>query len=129
MTSHINPAMPVAGTPTTQSVRDNFATAASEISALQVAVGAPPPSSLISTGGATTIAAGVGRAYVATSAAVTLILPPNDCVVADRTGSRSNPITVTPPAGGSINGQSSYVLVNPWQVASFFWDGTGYAVA
>jgi hypothetical protein len=33
--SQINPAFPVFGTPTTQSVRDNFAAARSEIEALQ----------------------------------------------------------------------------------------------
>jgi hypothetical protein len=42
MTSAIDASKPVAGSPTTQSVRDNFAAAASEISALQaVTVGGP----------------------------------------------------------------------------------------
>jgi hypothetical protein len=42
MTSAIDASKPVAGNPTTQSVRDNFATAKSEITALQaVTVGAP----------------------------------------------------------------------------------------
>jgi len=35
MASQINPAYPVYGNPTTQSVRDNFAAAANEINALQ----------------------------------------------------------------------------------------------
>lgn len=42
MTSQIDPTVPVYGTPTTQSVRDNFATAKTEITALQNATtGAP----------------------------------------------------------------------------------------
>ena len=40
MTSAINPDNPVHGNPTTQSVRDNFAIAAQEISDLQVLVSA-----------------------------------------------------------------------------------------
>ena len=39
MSSNINPALPVAGTPTTQSVRDNFAAAKNEIDALQLLAG------------------------------------------------------------------------------------------
>ena len=42
MTSAINPSFPVTGTPTTDSVRSNFATAASEITALQAASGGGP---------------------------------------------------------------------------------------
>lgn len=38
MPSNVDPAVPVAGTPTTQSVRDNFAVAKTEIEALQAAV-------------------------------------------------------------------------------------------
>lgn len=40
MTSAIDATKPIAGTPTTQSVRDNFATAKAEITALQTSVGA-----------------------------------------------------------------------------------------
>ncbi len=42
MTSAIDPTKPVAGNPTTQSVRDNFAAAKSEIEALQSATENPP---------------------------------------------------------------------------------------
>lgn len=126
MTSLIDPSVPVEGVPTTQSVRSNFAIAAAEITALQDQVLAT--SVTITTGPAAEIAAGTGRVYVTTTDFVTITLPPNDCLVVDRSGNRSNPIMVAAPAGASINGMAQYALVNPWQPAMFLWDGAAFGV-
>lgn len=90
----------------------------------------PPPAMLwIDAGPGQVIPAGTVRVYVTTTDLVTLTLPLNDCLVLDQSGNRtSNPIVVNPPTG-TINGLSSYAMVNPWQAASFLFDGVGnYAI-
>lgn len=131
MPSQIDPTVPVSGTPTTASVRANFQTAADEISALQNAMSnlSPFAALWVSSAGTTIIPADTGRVYVTIDALVTLVLPPNDCLVLDRSGTRVNPITVTVTAPGTINGLSNYNMVTAWQVEQFFYDGTGnYAI-
>ena len=72
MVSNINPANPIAGTPTTQSVRDNFQTAHDEIGALQAAGPYAPLASPALTGNPTapTPIAGDNDTSIATTAFV-----------------------------------------------------------
>jgi hypothetical protein len=125
MPSQIDLTMPVTGAPTTLSVRTNFATAAAEISALQAALALAPY--WITAGGSFTIPDGTARAFVNASAPVTLTLPHNDVIVADRGGfAGSYPIAIVPPAGCTINGQPGFALVNNWDTARFIYDGTNF---
>lgn len=126
MASQIDPSLPVAGTPTTQSVRSNFAIAAAEIGTLQTQILASPIT--INAGPAAIIPDGTARVYVTTTAALTLTLPHNDCLVMDRSGNRTNPITVAPPAGATINGAAQFAIVNSWQHVMFLWDGAAFGV-
>lgn len=123
MPSMIDPTLPVYGNPTTESVRQNFQIAADEITALQSAIFGTPL--MISAGPAAVIADGVYRVCVTTTDAITLTLPLNDCLVLDRTGNRTNPISVMPPAGMTINGLAQFAIVNPWQSVNFIYDGAG----
>lgn len=129
MPSAIDPSMPIFGSPTTESVRANFATAQSEISALQTAV-ACPAITLISPGNVT-IPPGTARVYVAAPGGpVTLTLPANDCLVADRGPfAGTYPITCAAPLGTTINGNPDLVIFEDWGAASFFWDGANFGVA
>ncbi|HEY1301441.1 MAG TPA: hypothetical protein VGF07_13155 [Stellaceae bacterium] len=94
--------------------------------------GTPPPAAIVTdaAGGNFPVPAGTGRVWVNCSAPVTIILPFNDCLVADRSGNAATaPIMVTPPTAGiTINGLTAYGLVNPWAIAQFVWDGTNFAV-
>lgn len=91
-------------------------------------VDAPP--SWVTTGGTTAVIPGVDRVFVDVAAMVTLALPPNDILVADRGGNAAGfPITCQPPAGATINGNPGYVILEPWGLAQFLWDGTGFGIA
>jgi len=81
MPSAININVPVAGNPTTLSVRQNFATAAGEITALQTAVASPA----IPDAGTLTIGTGNDIVVTAdgTNAVVTSVAPGHDLVIAD----------------------------------------------
>lgn len=72
MSSSINAAYPVAGSPTTQSVRDNFAAAKSEIEGLQAGVGIPQVRYL-SMPGNVTVFTGKARWYPPQNISVTSI--------------------------------------------------------
>ncbi len=78
MVSNINPANPIAGTPTTQSVRDNFQTAHDEITALQAAGPYAPLASPALTGNPTapTPAPGDNDTSLATTAFVQVAVAP-----------------------------------------------------
>ena len=90
--------------------------------------GSPAAAMTVAAGPSAAVPAGTGRVYVTTTDFVTLTLPPNDCLVLDRAGDRSNPVMAAAPAGASINGMAQYALVNPWQTAMFLWDGASFAV-
>lgn len=91
---------------------------------------AGPPAMWVTAGGATLVPTGVGRVYVDCAAAVTLTLPANDVLVADRgPNAGSWPITCQPPAGAAINGNPGFVLVGDWAAQTFFWDGINFGTA
>ena len=71
--------------------------------------------------------AGIGRVWVNCADAVTLILPPNDVLVADRGPNAGTwPIMCQPPAGATINGNPGFVVIGDWASQRFFWDGTNF---
>lgn len=88
----------------------------------------PPVSMTVSTATPVTVPNGTSRVYVTTSAAVSITLPRNDCLIIDRTGNRANAITVIAPSTTLINGVANYTLVNSWQASMFIWDGSGFGV-
>ena len=89
----------------------------------------PPVTLTISAGGTTAVAAGTTRVYVEAGALVTVILPGNDCLVADRAPQAANyPITIQAPGTATINGNLSFVLVNNWAIARFIFDGSNFGV-
>jgi hypothetical protein len=91
--------------------------------------GTPPPAVSIGAGGTTNVSPGIGRAFVNAAAPVTLVLPPNDLLVMDRGGSAGlYPITCNAPAGATINGNPSFVLVNNWASVRFIYDGTNFGI-
>lgn len=93
------------------------------------AAGAPAPAITVTAGGTTPVAAGIGRVFVNAGAAVTLVLPANDVLVADRGPQAGNfPITVQPPLGATINGNPLYVMTGDWAAARFVYDGSNFAV-
>lgn len=128
MASQIDPTLPVLGAPQTKSVRNNFAIAATEISALQAAT--PVLTLWIDAPGVTVIPDGTGKVFVNVEAPVTLTLPLNDVSVMDRgPNAGTYPITCNAPAGMTINGNSSFVMIGNWASARFYFDGTNYALA
>jgi hypothetical protein len=97
--------------------------------ALPLAPTPPLPPLSVTAGGAVTVADGVYRVYVNVAATVSLTLPHNDCTVMDRSGAASAwPITCLPPAGATINGAASWVIVNDWQAVRFLWDGANFGL-
>jgi hypothetical protein len=91
--------------------------------------GTPPPAVTITAGGTANVLPGVGRVFVNAGAAVTVVLPNNDCLVMDRgPQAGSFPITVQAPAGTTIDGNPSYVLVTNWASARFVYDGANFGV-
>jgi hypothetical protein len=88
-----------------------------------------PPAMSIGAGGTVYVPPGFARVFVNAGAAVTVVLPNNDCLVMDRgPQAGSFPITVQPPAGATISGNPSYVLVGNWASARFVYDGSNFGV-
>jgi len=133
MTSQIDPTVPIFGTPTTASVRNNFLIAKNEITALQgIIVGTPgnfgPP---INVGGSGPILLPSSANFFIfvnniTGSAISIAIPSGtigqQLIIKDIAGNAGT-YNITITAGG-IDGFPNYVLVSNYMSLSLVWTGS-----
>jgi len=138
VTSQIDPTMPVFGTPTTASVRNNFLIARNEITALQALIpgsgggsGFGPP---ISMNGAGTIIIPTSSNYFVfidntSGAAISVGIPAGvvqgqQIIIKDiggNAGTYAITITAIPPGSDNIDGNATYPLMSNFASVSLVW--------
>ena len=133
MTSQIDPTVPIFGTPTTASVRNNFLIAKNEITALQgIIVGTPgtfgPPINIGGSGPISLPSAANFFVFVnnITGTAITLTLPLTGAVgqqliIKDIAG---NAGTYTINISSGIDGNATYSLVSNYASVTIVWTGS-----
>jgi len=139
MTSQIDPTLPIFGTPTTASVRQNFKIAHDEITALQGMIGTiggaggfAPPLTVVGTG---TITLPTDANYFVfvnntTAAPVTVGLPNGNVVgqqliIKDVAGNAGT-YTITVSASAGIDGMPNYPLMSDYSSLSVVWTVSGW---
>lgn|SRR5215471_4632233 len=131
MTSMIDPTVPLFGTPTTASVRQNFIIAKREIEALQGAVaGVRPPPITFNAGGNIALPS-IGDQFIfvfnTTGTPITLFLPNGSVVgqvvIIKDTAGNAGTYQISINAVGTIDAINPYLLVSDYASISLVWIG------